>query len=74
MKSRSLPRLIVFVAALIVLLWLVGAAIKLAGWLLNLLLPAAALVIIVALVISWKNRRSPKILKVSRDTSRDTKK
>ena len=75
-------RRIVFIAAIIVIFSLIGFAIRLAGWLFNLLLPAAALIILIALILSWSRRsrsRKPSTtykqrepLRISRDT-RDKK-
>jgi undecaprenyl pyrophosphate phosphatase UppP len=81
MNSKSLYRLIVTIAVIIVGLWLVLLAFKIAGWLLNILLPVAAVVLIVAVIMSWGRKsgaseahpRKSKTLKISRDTS-DNKK
>lgn len=78
MNSRSLSRLIVTIAVIIVAFWIIGTAIKIASWLLNLLLPVAAVILIVAIILSWRKAPSQKqqsthhpkeSLKISRDTS-----
>lgn len=74
--KTPLSRLIVTIAAIIVIFWLIGLAFKVAGWLLNLLLPAAALILIIAIIISWYKSqhtvtrdKAKDSLKISRDTS-----
>ena len=70
-------RRITIIAAIVVIFWLIGLAIKLTGWLLNLLLPVAAVILIVAIILSWykpdkksATRRSTKEpLRITRDTS-----
>lgn len=76
--NKSWTKYIVTIAAVIVVFWLIGLAIRLAGWLLNLLLPVAALVLVVAIVMAWRRQKprpssSRQSLKISRDTS-DNKK
>lgn len=76
MKS-SVVRLIVTIAAIIVIFWLIGLALRLASWLLEVLLPVAAVILIAAIVVAWYRRSRPsshtgnkkESLKISRDTS-----
>lgn len=66
------PRRIVIIAAIIVGFWLIGLAIRIAGWILHLLLPVAAIILIIAVILNWRHRSAnPKknSLKISRDTS-----
>ncbi len=70
--KQSLPQIIVTIAAIIIGIWLLGLALRVAGWLLNLLLPVAVVIIIIAIVMSWRRKQQGPI-KISRDTS-DTKK
>lgn len=73
MQHTRFSRLIIGIAAIIVVFWLIGLAIKLTAWLLNLLLPVAAVILIIAVIVSWRERQKSPTLKVTRDTS-DTKK
>jgi uncharacterized membrane protein len=73
-------RRIIIIAILIVVLWLIVTVIKLAVWILNLLLPVAVAILIIAFVFSWRSPRKPtkrsekkESLKIRRDT-RTTKK
>lgn len=75
--KTPLTRLIITIAAIIVIFWLIGLALKITAWLLNLLLPAAALILIIALVyrfISQKpaattSKKAP--LKIEREPSKE---
>lgn len=77
--NKVWTRRIIIIAAVIVIFWLIGLTIKLAGWLLNLLLPVAALIITAAIIFSWSKPQKKSTtqtsdttkepLKVSRDTS-----
>ena len=54
----KLSRVIFVIAAIVVGVWLVGLAIKLAAWVINSLLYIAAVIVIIGIVrYWWENRR-----------------
>lgn len=59
----KLSRVIFVIAAIIVGVWLVGLAIKLATWVINSLLYIAAVIVIIGIVrMWWENRKKSKVI------------
>lgn len=58
--TMKISRLIFLIAAIVVGVWLLGIAFKLAAWLINGLLYVAAVVVIIGLVSAYfDSRRTP---------------
>ncbi len=61
--SMKLSRVIFTIAAIIVGVWLIGLAIKLAAWVINSLLYIAAVIVIIGIVrMWWESRKNPKVI------------
>lgn len=70
-------RLIVIIAAIVVVAWLIGLFLRLAAWILNGLVGVAAIILIAALIYRWFNsvntaratKKGP--LKIEREPSKE---
>ena len=73
----KLYRLIVIIAAIVVVAWLIGLFLRIAAWILNGLVGVAAIILIVALIYRWFNninaaqttKKGP--LKIEREPSKE---